>query len=228
MYSNKQNNTYNNYRSNFKRMKGYFMENTQIASLTNEMSAVQVLAPYLSGDFAWKSLYSHSYTLNFNCKTCNYQFDIDGWFYKFDSLECPQCKATYSGIFGNILPGSRMDQEIPSRSVLKLESFEGQEINIQLSSIARAFNARQDHIILVIFSKSSQRSNNPWCVVDWSVKNSKAQYFHPISNAGPNNQGKRIEKKSKSALPLIFLGLFSIIGLGSLFLVATNGLQFIK
>ena len=204
------------------------MENSQTVNLSNEMSAVQVLAPYISGDYIWKSLYSHSYTLFFNCKTCNYQFEIDGWFYKFEALECPKCKAVYSGVFGNILPGSRMDHEKPNKSVLKLESFEGQKINIQLSNIANAFDAWQDHIILVIFSKSNERGNNPYCVVDWSGKNSKAQYFHPQSDTVPIRRGKTSEKKLKRLIPFILLGLFAVIGLCSLFLVVMPGLQLLK
>jgi len=204
------------------------MDNSHTANLSNEMSAVQVISPFISGDFIWKSLYSHSYTLFFNCKTCNYHFEIDGWFYKIEPFECPQCKVAYSGVFGNVLPGSRMDHEKPNRSVLKLESFEGQEINIQLSNISNAFDARLDHIILVIFSKSKEKGNNPWCVVDWSGKNSKAQYFHPQSDTAPISRDKTSEKKLKTLLTFILLGLFSVVGLCSLFLVVTPGLQLLK
>jgi hypothetical protein len=204
------------------------MENTQIAKLTNEMTTAQLLQPDLTGDYLWKSFYSHSYTLVFNCETCGHQFDIDGWFYQFDSLECPQCKNVFTGVFGKILSGSRLSHEISQKSVLKLEVFDGQEIDIKVSSSASDLKTMQDHIVLVIFSKSNDKSSRPWCLVDWSVKDVKAQYLQSHSITVPIKREKPSEMKSKSKVPFILLGLFSVIGLCSLFLLMTPGIQLFK
>jgi hypothetical protein len=204
------------------------MENSQITNFRSELTSTQVLTPDLSGDYLWKSLYSHSYTLFFNCENCSHQFDIDGWFYQFDSVECPQCKTIFTGVFGKIIPGSKIDTERTQKGILKLESFDNQEIQIHLSSTASIFNAGRDHIVLVVFSKSKERNTRPWCWVDWSNKNTIAQYFQPQLSTNPINRGKVSVKKSKSIVPFILLGLVSIIGICSLFLVMTPGFQLFK
>ena len=133
--------------------------------------------------------------LIFNCEKCNYQFDIDGWFYQFETIQCPHCNTIFSGYFGKVLPGSKNDNERAQKSVLKLESFDDQEFEIQLSSNTNVFAARQDHIVLVVFSKPKDGNSKPWCWFDWSTKNSKAQYFRPQLTTAPINQEKTFKKE---------------------------------
>jgi hypothetical protein len=193
------------------------MENSRTAKFTADMSAAQVLSPDFVSDSLWKSLYSHSYTLFFNCEHCNFQFDIDGWFYTFDSIECPQCKTSYSGVFGKILPFPKQPHELTQKNVLKLESFDNQSFDIQLSTNSKVFESKMDHIILVIFSSLQGKSFKPFCWSDWSIKNSNVQYFQPQSATIPTKRVKISDKKSKSIIPLILLGLFPLLDYAVLF-----------
>jgi hypothetical protein len=198
------------------------MENSQTVNFSNELVATQMLAPDLAGDYIWKSLYSHSYTIIFNCEKCNYQFDIDGWFYQFETIQCPHCNTIFSGYFGKVLPSSKNDGGGPQKNVLKLESFDDQEFEIQLSSNANVFSGRQNHIVLVVFSKPKDRNSKPWCWFDWSTKNSKPQYFQPqIPTVQPHQEPASI-KKPKSMVPFILLMLLSFFGIIGLFLLLTQ------
>jgi hypothetical protein len=209
--------------------RGYFlMENSRTVKFAADMTVAQVLSPDFNSESLWKSLYSHSYTLFFNCEHCNFLFDIDGWFYTFDSIECPQCKTSYSGVFGKIITSTRQSHEFSQKSVLRLESFDNQSFDIQLPVNSNVFESKMDHIILVIFSKSIGKSFKPFCWSDWSIKNSNIQYFQPHSDTIPIKRVKNTEKKIKPIIPLVLLGLFSIIGLCSLIMVFTPGLQLFK
>lgn len=204
------------------------MENSQTASFSNELAATQLLTPEVSGDYIWKALYSHSYTIIFNCEKCNHQFDIDGWFYQFDAFQCPECKTIFNGYFGKVLPSYRSETERSLINVLKLESFDDQEFEIQLSSSTNVFASRKDHIVLVIFSKPKEKNSKPFCWFDYSVKNTKAQYFQPQLAAETNPREKIVKKKSKSMFPFILFGLLSLMGICSLFFVLTPGIQLFK
>jgi hypothetical protein len=201
------------------------MENSQTANFSNELAATQLLAPDLTGDYLWKSLYSHSYTIIFNCEKCNNQFEIDGWFYQFENIQCPHCSTIYSGFFGKVLLDSKNEIVRTQKNLLRLESFDDQEYEIQLSSNTNAFTAKQDHIVLVVFSKPKDRNSKPWCWFDWSTNNSKAQYFQPQITPVATNQVKTSKKKSPSILPIVLLGLVSVVGIISLFLVLVSRIQ---
>jgi len=198
------------------------MENSQTVNFSNELAAAQMLAPDLAGDYIWKSLYSHSYTIIFNCEKCNYQFDIDGWFYQFETIQCPHCNTIFSGYFGKVLSSSKNDVAGTMKNVLKLESFDDQEFEIQLSANTNIFSTRKDHIVLVVFSKPKDKNSKPWCWFDWSTNNSKPQYFQPQITAVQTQQDVTPKKKSKSIVPLILLMLLFFFGIISLFLVLTQ------
>jgi hypothetical protein len=194
------------------------MENSQTAKFSHDLVSEQSLVQELTGDYLWKSLYSHSYTLFFNCATCSYQFDIDGWFYQFESIVCPQCHTEYNGVFGKTLPGTVIDLDRPQRNVLKLESFDGQEIDVHISSNNSLSKIQLDHLLLVIFAKPCEKGLRPWCAIDWSDKNAKAIYLQPVVNANPVKKVKAPEKKPGILVPIILVGLLFVIGLVGLYL----------
>jgi hypothetical protein len=199
------------------------MENSQTANYSNDFPAENVLVQDLTGDYLWKPLYSHSYTLFFNCATCSHLFDIDGWFYQFESIVCPQCRTVYSGVFGKTMPGTIVDAEKPGKNILKLESFDGQAFEIQLSSNNILSKVQLDHIFLIIFSKVNERAEKPWCAVDWSIKNSKAIYLQPLSNTVPVARSQRSTHKTNPLIPILVVGLFLLIGLISAYFYLLPG-----
>jgi hypothetical protein len=194
------------------------MENSQAANFINNLTSEQTTVQDLTGDYLWKALYSHSYTLFFNCAACSHQFDIDGWFYQFDSIICPHCKTEYSGVFGKILPGTVIDQNNSHKNILKLESFDGQEIEIHISTGKSLAKINLDHILLIIFAKIPDKVNKPWCTIDWSEKNAKPIYLQQVSNTVPIKKENDPTSRAKIVIPILLLGILFVVGLFGIYL----------
>jgi hypothetical protein len=192
------------------------MENSQATHLTNELPFPLELVAEEASDYLWKAFYSHSYTIIFKCENCDHEFDIDGWFFKFESLICPNCKTNYSGIFGKIIGSSKPDQNRLQRDTLKIETFEGQQMEIQLSN-PRSFVAIKDHIILIVFNKTSEKQNKPWCAIDYSISNSKVNYLPVKMISTLSKNSKPAKQNSKVFLTFIVLGLISVFVLFIIF-----------
>jgi hypothetical protein len=178
------------------------MENNPAAILDNGITQSQ--ESLILDDHLWKVLYSHSYTILFQCENCDHGFDIDGWFYRFDSITCPKCRTTYAGFFGRILPKNQHNMTESNNNYLNLETFEGEEIQIGLNSASHRYQSLSDHIILVISSKRPEKQGKIWGILDYSEPKPKLQLLSNIPGNGRNDQNPKNQGKSKSLLAMLF------------------------
>ncbi len=178
------------------------MENSQSVYLNNGLGTSQEQGN--TDDHVWKALYSHSYTVLFTCENCDHGFDIDGWFYKFETITCPKCRTSYSGLFGRVLPANRLDQSETNKPYLGLETFDGQEFMFQINSAGRLNHTLTDHIILVISSKQPEKQYKVLGIMDFSEPKPKLQVISELSGNGKNTQIPKSEGKPKSFLAMLF------------------------
>jgi len=172
------------------------MENSQAVKLEGQISQPQEL----SDDYIWKALYSHTYTVQYKCINCENNFDIDGWFYKFEPVVCPKCNVSYSGIFGRVLylTGDKL--------ILKIETFEGQQMDIPLPSGSRTAIVTLGHIVLILLARTSQNQNRPIGLIDYSENKPKIQFFNPAAEPGKEKIKNKDDGKPKSRLAQILFG----------------------
>ncbi len=171
------------------------MENSQSDFIDSERQGNQ--DQNISGDHYWKAFYSHSFTALFNCENCNHEFEIDGWFYKFDTVTCPKCQTSYTGFFGRVLPTNQSD-------CIDMETFDGQKVQISLKSHGKSFPGLVNHIILVLSSKVHDQQGKLWGIIDYSVAKPHIQLLAQMSTDTVNRSEKREPAKSKSLLSMLF------------------------
>ena len=171
------------------------MENSQAAYINVGRQVNQ--DQNISDDHYWKALYSHSFTAVFTCENCDNQFDIDGWFYKFDSVVCPKCKSVYSGFFGRVLPLNQPD-------CIDLETFDGQRAQISLKSRGKSFPSLSNHIILVLSSKILEKQEKLWGIIDYSESKPHLQLLSHLSGNREDVAENKNNGKSKSFFSTLF------------------------
>jgi hypothetical protein len=181
------------------------MENNQAVFISGELQYSQQQSIEIADDYFWKALYSHSYTLLFTCENCDYEFDIDGWFYKFEDIICPKCKTKYSGIFGKVL-------QKPTDK-LRIETFEGEAMAILLPSGSRIKTDVYEHIILVVFSQKSEIQRKPLGLIDYSEPEPEFKLFQFKSNLDNNKSQKSDDRKQTPILKYLFFGMLSVLGI---------------
>ncbi len=152
----------------------------------------------------WKTFYSHSYTLFFRCEYCDHNFDIDGWFYTFNPVICPECKTQYSGLFGQIKDFKQVISKEKFKDRYLLETFEGEEYEVRLPQGAFLPTGKVNHIALTIFNRIPDKPGKPWGFIDYSDKKPELKLFHEMNK---NDQGyKRTSNKQKSFLASLLSG----------------------
>ncbi|GAP22938.1 hypothetical protein [Leptolinea tardivitalis] len=183
------------------------MDNCQTINVNQQEKLLEQLDEQETKDYIWKSLYSHSYTLLFSCDTCGYEFDIDGWFYKFDPISCPKCKSTYDGLFGRVIQTHSNGTEKVS-----IETFEGQEMQISLPNKNKYISYKKDHIILILNQIRPNTSNSPFGVIDFTEQKPRILFFDPQveQRQNKNKDKNKDEKKGKSFLSSLLFGIISI------------------
>jgi hypothetical protein len=172
------------------------MENSQAVKLEGQIS--QPLE--LSDDHFWKALYSHTYTVQYKCINCENEFDIDGWFFKFEPVVCPKCEVGYFGIFGRVL------HIAGDKSLLKIETFEGQQMDVPMPSGSRNAVVTLGHIVLVLLAKTGPNQNRPIGLIDYSESKPKLQAFNPAAEPGKEKSNNKEGAKPKSRLAQFLFG----------------------
>jgi len=202
------------------------MQNSQAASFFPDSLIEKIFVSEISSEQIWKSLYSRSFTIFYQCQVCDNLLDIDGWFFHFDPVHCPKCGTVYTGIFGKVLTVNSFSQESNIKNLIHMESFEGQEMDVNLPVSCNELNQKIDHIILILFSKLSDKKSNPWCFFDWSDKNTSVRYFTNKIDHQPSSKNKSVEKRTNNAIPSILVGLIVLLGLSGLGFFLTSTFNF--
>ncbi len=197
------------------------MENSN-TEITYGSQCEQTRAFEMTDDFIWKALYSHSFTALFQCNNCDYEFDIDGWFYKFDDVICPKCKTVYSGVFGRIKQHSNSGKNGQHSDCIEIETFEGQMMRIPVPS---GTESTVDHIILLLFLEAAEKQSKSWAMIDYSTSKPKLQLFYSSRNHEKNKIPKNRERKQKSLLAYLFFGVLSAMGILGFLIVVFPGLS---
>lgn len=154
-------------------------------------------------DHIWKEFYSHSYTVLFKCEKCDHEFDIDGWFYQFETLACPKCGLFYSGIFGQLKVNNENGR--PSTQML-LETFEGKRLDFSIPAGIKKLTDKNGHIVLVIFLKYPDQQYKPWGMIDYSETKPQFERFNSASGSGGQKSKKAGDHPQKSFLANLLFG----------------------
>lgn len=180
------------------------MDNNWTSEIENDVEFIPEQMEDHANVHLWKTLYSHSYTLLFRCENCDHNFDIDGWFYTFNSIQCPKCRTLYSGIFGQIKETKEISSKEKYIDRYFLETFEGEELEIRLPSGSCMVNGRANHIALTIFNRIPDKPGKPWGIVDYSDKKPELKLFRDMKKGEPGYQ--RPVQKPKSFLAGLLSG----------------------
>ncbi|NMB56070.1 MAG: zinc ribbon domain-containing protein [Leptolinea sp.] len=182
------------------------MEKEQMINPDQDIQNPDSISIEVSDDQVWKAFYSHSYTVLFKCENCDHEFDIDGWFYRFDTMACPKCKTIYSGIFGQLKMEKTIIEEQSGSSRVILETFEGEKIEINLGKDPRRLAQKFGHIVLIVFVKSINHQNRPLGIIDYCEIKPSLELFNSPNDAGRNFNKKNGQVKNRSFFSNLLFG----------------------
>jgi hypothetical protein len=128
------------------------------------------------------------------CPQCSEDFDLDGWFYKFEPVKCKKCGLRLQGLFGRVMGSSSS-----TSGQIDLETFEGDKGAVAIPRGSYNLSAIVDHIILILYMEKEQKNPIPFGLIDYSMHKSRFQYFNQAQSGQVQSQ------KPKS----IFAALFS-------------------
>ncbi len=160
----------------------------------------------VADDEVWKAFYSHSYTVLFKCENCDHEFDIDGWFYRFDTMACPKCKTIYSGIFGQLKVEKSIIEGQSGISKVILETFEGDQVEIGQGTDPRRLTKRLGHIVLIVFVKFINHQDRPMGIIDYCENKPTLELFSSPNQAGGNFDNKPGQVKNRSFFSNLLFG----------------------
>lgn len=183
-------------------MRGDLVEDIQTVKPELDLTLTQSGAIDTNGELIWKSLFSRSYTLNFHCENCGNLVEVDGWFYKFDEQHCSECGTGYAGFFGRVLLPKHDAVKFSHNHDIQFETFDGQVVEINQSTLTTKFRSIVGHIVLVIYKANSRERRSIWCVVDWFSKDQAPQYLSADTIKLGN---KGTVKEKKKTIPSILL-----------------------
>lgn len=144
------------------------MEDYQVEQLNeNGMNMAQA-----SDDLIWKPLFAHSFAVQFKCPQCAEDFDLDGWFYKFEPVKCKKCGLKIQGLFGRVLASSSS-----ASGQIDLETFEGDKGSVSIPRGSYNLSAIVDHIILILYMEKEQKNPVPFGLIDYAIHKARFQYF---------------------------------------------------
>jgi hypothetical protein len=147
-----------------------------------------------SDDHIWKPYFGHSFAVQFKCPQCSEDFDLDGWFYKFEPVKCKKCGQKIQGLFGRVMSSSSS-----ATGQIDLETFEGDKGSVAIPRSSYNLSSIVDHIILILYMEKEQKNPVPFGLIDYAVHKAHFQYFNQV------NEGQYKQQKPKS----IFAALFS-------------------
>jgi DNA-directed RNA polymerase subunit RPC12/RpoP len=165
------------------------MEDYQVEQLNDQNPGF----PTNSDDSIWKPLFGHSFAVQFKCPQCGDDFDIDGWFYKFEPVRCSKCRMKIQGLLGRVLASSSS-----SAGQISLETFEGDQGSVAIPQGSYNLSAIVDHIILILYMEKDQKNPVPFGLIDYSMQKSRFQYF------GHTNSIVDKQQKTKSIFATLF------------------------
>jgi hypothetical protein len=146
-----------------------------------------------SDDKIWKTFFHHSFAVQFKCPQCGENFDLDGWFYKFEPVCCIKCGMKIQGLFGRVLASSSS-----SSGQIALETFEGDQGSVSIPQGSYNLSAIVDHIILILYLEKDQKNPLPFGLIDYSIPKSHFQFF------GKTNSIVNKPQKPKSIFATLF------------------------
>jgi len=126
----------------------------------------------ISDDIIWKTFFAHSFAVQFKCPQCGENFDIDGWFYKFEPVRCTKCEMKIQGLFGRVLASSSS-----ASGQIALETFEGDQGSVSIPQGSYNLSAIVDHIILILYLEKDPKNPMPFGLIDYSMQKSRFQFF---------------------------------------------------
>lgn len=147
----------------------------------------------VSDDQIWKPLFAHSFAVQFKCPQCEENFDLDGWFYKFEPVQCSKCGLKIQGLFGRLLASSSA-----ATGQIDLETFEGDQGSVAIPRGSYNLSAIVDHIILILYKEKDPRNPVPFGLIDYSIQKPRFQFFVQTSTDVKNPQ------KPKSLFATLF------------------------
>jgi hypothetical protein len=125
-----------------------------------------------SDDHIWKPFFAHSFAVQFKCPQCAADFDIDGWFYKFEPIKCSKCGLKIQGLFGRVLSSSSS-----SSGQIDLETFECDRGSVAIPRGSYNLSGIVDHIILILYMEKEQKNPVPFGLIDYAIHKARFQYF---------------------------------------------------
>lgn len=147
------------------------MEDYQVDQLNeNETKLTQT-----SDDLIWKPFFAHSFAVQFKCPQCTEDFDLDGWFYKFEPIKCKKCGLKIQGLFGRVLASSSS-----ASGQIDLETFEGDMGSVAIPRGSYNLAGIVDHIILILYMEKEQKNPVPFGLIDYTIQKSRFQYFGQV------------------------------------------------
>ncbi len=146
-----------------------------------------------SDDQIWRQFYEHSYAVQFKCPQCGSDFDIDGWFFKFEPVRCSKCGLKFQGLFGRVMSSSSS-----SSGQIDLETFEGDKGAVSIPGGSYNLTSIIEHIILILYMDRDQKNPVPFGLIDYFAQKPRFLYF------GKSEQISSNQQKPKSIFATLF------------------------
>jgi DNA-directed RNA polymerase subunit RPC12/RpoP len=153
----------------------YFMEDYQVVQESDQEK---------SDDHIWRQFFEHSYAVQYKCPQCGADFDIDGWFFKFEPVRCSKCGLKFQGLFGRVMSSSSS-----SSGQIDLETFEGDQGSVSIPHGSFNLSSIVDHIILILYAEKDPKNPVPFGLIDYFAQKPRFHYFGKPDNF-PSGQQK--------------------------------------